>query len=248
MLWKAETTNGQTHISLANNKVLKTTNQTGICKVYEIDIFSGKQVKLFHRTYAENGKYEPDYSYPMVYKNERDEDIFILVGGDRHRQSSQIMAYNLSTKTTLWNKRYDNENHVVSKVVLKNDKIFFATKTSVRCIDLGGNEVWAQSVDRFLGPNMILENDKLWLSSGLVLDEKTGEERSDFSKNDAWVSSSQNYVSWCNSSIFFYDKKGDSSHNYGIDFSGFGCPHPQKELYYTSKGNVLFCLDLDKMK
>lgn len=247
ILWRAETLEASSRISFSESKILKVKNTTGLIRVYSLDEETGYQEEVFHRTFKQNGNYEPDYFSPIIEKNSIGERICYLAGGDNIRRSAQVLALNIDQNKIEWEHRFEGEDYSVSNFVLSGDKLYTATRSTARCITKEGKILWQQEIFAFEGPNMVLENEYISLGNGQILDATNGSIDAQNEGTNAWATATNRYVSWCASEIVIYDKQTGEYSNYGYGFSPFGLVHPQKELYFASKGNVLFCLDLNKL-
>lgn len=143
---------------------------------------------------------------------------------------------------------YDGEDYVASNFIVIDNQIYAATNRILRCLYTNGVLLWEHEIQDFKGPNMLHSGNEVWLSNGQTLSALNGDIVTQTEAENAWVTRSRNYISWSGSEIILFDKNTKNYSTYGSNFSLHEVPHPERELYFTSKGNVLFCLNIDQMK
>ncbi|PCJ65911.1 MAG: hypothetical protein COA58_07470 [Bacteroidetes bacterium] len=254
ILWTDVTGGGNRDIIAIDGKVIKTRNSGGASSVYEIDLFTGEKTHLFTRRQDENNNYNPDYLSPSKYTNSKGEEVYVFLSRSYRSQQKvaiEVYAFNLSTRETEWQRFLGDGDYQSNAPKVYEGKVYFASLSKFYCLDLSnGHTSWREKINEFRGDNFLISDNSIFLANGQVLNRANGKEIAmwDSDSYSNWVTENQNMIFGCDHNISMYDKNTGSSFKYGINFSWFGRPHPTKDMFYTSKGNTLFCLDINRMK
>jgi outer membrane protein assembly factor BamB len=252
ILWKDYTDNGEGEISIINNKVIKTASGTGWSSVYSMDLKTGQKEQIFRRTREENDGISPRYFSPVRWSNSNGEELLIFYSQSVKSSVDnrfEVFAYNLKTQQKEWLINLD-DSYQPTSLTINDGKLYLHGIYAMHCLSLeNGTLIW-QSPIEFRSDDFKIVSNKIFVTSGEILSQFTGEKLSTkHSQNFGYFMEANNeYVFASRDKVNIINVSTHDLIRYGDNFGWYVVPHPTNNWIYLTKGNSIFCLDMNKMK
>ena len=250
LLWTDTTKDGEGEISIIDGMVIKTASGLEYSSVYAIDIFTGDKREIYREVISPIFKFGSGYFSPKKYVNTNGQDILLFYGRSVREGNTNsrllALAYNLTLNTVEW-KRTLRDDFQCTKISIVDDRAYLIGTDYLLCVSTkNGSTIWQRSVEN-RSDDFIIKDERIFVSSGAIFNMNSGAKVGDIDniRLDNGMTIAQNKIFSCSYDLRVINTETLELTRYGERYSRYVVPHPTENWVYLTKGNSIFCLNLD---